>query len=503
MLDLLDMATRCVRYQEHPHFDPEKIPHDDHETFALFARGDTFGIEMFSDLRIRSILRAEQPDDYASLMKVAALVGTEQDVWNRIPDTITAYRLMFIKAHYPRSFFAALLSHSYRDLHLFMRVLRDLENRKIVLLKPDINSSQYYFSVQPKGIQVGLMVVSGMTRQAYDIISHVRQSGEFSGAVDFCSRVLNTHAMHDSELNHVSQELIENLILGGVFDSCGYDRSQLLWMYNHYLEADTQKNLSESSTITGRFRLEAAYKEVEVPLSEPMSVSEKLAGERRVLGWNPGHKVFQKWTSVLQKTNCSGTSAVTARHVGDLLSVVGILCLDAVENHPLKCEGFEVYDCEGKAVLCLPSTVETLRVTVVPGEPVVMLGRVEHLKNELAFKAEYAMPLPLVQHLIDVPARMKIDASKLTPGEYWRLSKEFRGFAKGNCTLQIRNTIFTKPTWLFPKSVIVSPLLWYAWQKVLGTNCVLETDEPLPDELRIFNGIFQLKCQARQENIGL
>src|SRR5690606_25661568 len=61
VLNILDSASGWVRKEENSTFDPDRIPMDDDPTYDLLCRGLTNGIEPFSSITLKSLLRAHRP----------------------------------------------------------------------------------------------------------------------------------------------------------------------------------------------------------------------------------------------------------------------------------------------------------------------------------------------------------------------------------------------------------------------------------------------------------
>ena len=459
MLDLLDMAVRCVRYQDNPKFETDALPLDDDETYLTLSKGDTLGIEMLRKLTLRSMLRENTPRDFQSFLRLlssreATDAGVIGDIWHRTPDALIAYRLAFVKTHYPKAFYAALLSHKYKDKPQFSLVLREIEGRNISLIKPDINESRYYFHVAADGIKIGMMLVDGLTLQAYEAIDHVRKSGEFTGVLDFCSRV-----PWDEDNSGVTMELVNDLIDAGIMDCFDYTRSEMRWMVENYAERAKSGDLSECSTATGRFKFGITQKEVHVPEISKESNNEELQKERRILGWNFGQTVFSRWNSMLRQCKCSGASVISTRMIGKKVCVAGLICNDSSDmNHPIRMNDDDlfVWDLEGKTVVCGRETSDYLKNTANLSEPVIAYGIVSRYTREAFLTAEVIYPVAVLDSLLHLSAKVTIDLSKMTLRKSREFARNLRLFKKGNCELKIRDGGVLKSI-LFPSSISLTP----------------------------------------------
>jgi DNA polymerase III alpha subunit len=225
-LEILDEAISWVHRDEDRSFDLPRIKNDASETFRLLAQGRTAGVLDLEGIGMRALLQRERPANMAQLIQLMTLsVGGREPPRRSPPGTVIAdcqlaYRCAYVKAHYPVSYYTALLTHVCRNRRSLARVLREMGQEGIRLLPPDINLSSYGFTPQAATrIRTGLIVVAQMGERAAAEIMSVRRGGAFHSHLDFCRRT-------DPKLLH--HRLIENLIKAGAMDSFGWTRSQML-----------------------------------------------------------------------------------------------------------------------------------------------------------------------------------------------------------------------------------------------------------------------------------
>ena len=125
---------------------------------------------------------------------------------------IISYRTAYLKAHYPRHYFAALLTSVLDSPGKIAEYISDCEKRSIKVKAPDINESNIYFHVSGDSIRFGIAALKNIGVQFSANIIKERAKGRFSSFEDFVTR------MAGIELN---KRQLETLIKSGAFDSLG------------------------------------------------------------------------------------------------------------------------------------------------------------------------------------------------------------------------------------------------------------------------------------------
>ena len=135
-----------------------------------------------------------------------------------------SYQTAYLKAHYPTEFMAAVLNNELGDIKQVTFMMEECKRMRIEVLGPDINESEYEFSVNDKGQirfgmgaikNVGEAVVSGM-------IEERNKNGKFKDFTDFLLRC------SDKGLN---RRALESMDTAGCFDSFpNFHRAMLFYM---------------------------------------------------------------------------------------------------------------------------------------------------------------------------------------------------------------------------------------------------------------------------------
>lgn len=148
---------------------------------------------------------------------------------------VLSYRTAYLKAHYPREYYAALLTSVLDNVTKLAEYINECSKLSIKVLPPDINKSHMYFHVSGNDIMYGLLAIKNVGRNFINDVIAERKTSPFSSFEDFVRR------MRSKDLN---KRQIESLIKAGVFDGLGAYRSQLLASYEKILDLEADKNRS-------------------------------------------------------------------------------------------------------------------------------------------------------------------------------------------------------------------------------------------------------------------
>ena len=241
---ILDVTYGCIVYQEqvmqicrslagysYARADVVRRAMSKKKTSAMQAERDDF----LSGARERGI------DEGLAGEVFSEMLGFAKYAFNKSHATAYAmisYRTAYLKAHYPKEYFAALLTSVLSNSTGVKEYISDARAFGVSVLPPDINSSSTTFAVDGNNIRFGLLAIKNVGRLFADAIIRERRSGPFKSFDDFVSRMI------DSDIN---KRTLESMIKCGVFDSLGVTRSALLMCYENILDTEhtkTRNNIS-------------------------------------------------------------------------------------------------------------------------------------------------------------------------------------------------------------------------------------------------------------------
>ena len=128
-----------------------------------------------------------------------------------------AYQTAYLKANYPAEYMAGALSRNLNNISEIIKLMDECRTMGIRVLTPDINESDFKFSVNQDGnIRFGLNAIKGVGSSAVEMIIREREeNGPFENVYDFFERV---------PMSIVNKKTLESLIFSGAFDSFGLPR---------------------------------------------------------------------------------------------------------------------------------------------------------------------------------------------------------------------------------------------------------------------------------------
>lgn len=159
-----------------------------------------------------------------------------------------AYQTAYLKTYYPDQFMTANLnSHiGTLDTDKISIIVNDARKNKIEILPPDVNSSNYTFTVENEGhIRYGLGAIKGVGEKAALAIELERKkNGPYVSFIDFLER---------AGRGNVNKRVMEALVKAGAFDSLNSNRSELFASIAEGLDyvAKFRKKQMESLSVLG------------------------------------------------------------------------------------------------------------------------------------------------------------------------------------------------------------------------------------------------------------
>ncbi len=200
---------------------------------------------------------------------------------------LVSYQTIWLKAHYPAAFMAAVLSADMDNTEKVVTFIDDCRQMGLDVIPPDVNRSQYRFSTEHEGnVVFGLGAIKGAGESALSIILEERENnGKYKSLTDLCQRVTSSK---------VTKRVLETLIKAGGFDSLGKNRRSLLKHLPEILRMASQNHQAMQVGQNDLFGGSMAVEEDEkiTPTLEEWPERERLLLEKNALGlYLTGHPI--------------------------------------------------------------------------------------------------------------------------------------------------------------------------------------------------------------------
>ncbi|HEY2956255.1 MAG TPA: DNA polymerase III subunit alpha [Candidatus Eisenbacteria bacterium] len=192
-----------------------------------------------------------------------------------------AYQCAWLKAHHPAEFMAATLTSEMSDSARIVTLIEECRRLKLEILAPDVNRSEWRFTLESGSIRFGLGAVRNVGQGAVDAVVAARVGGgAFRDLFDLVVRV-------DSRT--MNRRVLESLIAAGACDALGPERGAMHAAAGRVLEQvaalQRDRQSGQSSLFGEGGEGGVAVVAPPIPASPPWGEGERSAREKEVLGF--------------------------------------------------------------------------------------------------------------------------------------------------------------------------------------------------------------------------
>ena len=194
---------------------------------------------------------------------------------------LIAYQTAWLKAHYPAEFMAAVLSSDLDNTDKIVGLLQECKDMALTVLPPDLNRSEYQFTVSEDGaIQYGLGAIKGVGEAAVQrLISARAQAGPFKDLFELSCRVGN---------KALNRRTLEALIASGACDGFNVHRASLIHSIDNALkvaDVEQQNSAAGMTDLFGDDNSAATASHAAYVSCPAWTDKEQLRGEKETLGF--------------------------------------------------------------------------------------------------------------------------------------------------------------------------------------------------------------------------
>jgi len=363
---------------------------------------------------------------------------------------LVSYQTLWLKAHYPAAFMAAVLSS---DMDSTDKVVTFIEECRAMGLKvepPHVNRSRFMFTVDgDERILYGLGAIKGVGEGAIaDIVDIRERDGVYADLFDFCRRV---------DLRKANRRVLEALIRAGALDELGPNRATLMAQLPLAVKMAEQHSVMQAAGQNDLFGMDDPDKDLAPALAPPVEDSEweddlRLQGEKETLGlYLTGHPVdrYEADLTELEVTRLdrfagaerdSGGSGERARIAGYVVAVNrrptqrGYMASVLLDDRKGRMEAVffsEAYD-------AYRDLLTADRILVVEGTVAF-----DDFRGGFSLRADRAMPLEDLRVALAGRLLIRVEAQALR-SKHWRgdkfvevLSRHLAPFRGGNCRVEL------------------------------------------------------------------
>jgi DNA polymerase-3 subunit alpha len=233
---------------------------------------------------------------------------------------LVAYQTAWLKVYYPRHFMAALMTSEMDRTDNIVKFINETAQMGIKILPPDINESNYAFTVVGPNIRFGLGAVKGVGQGAIESILEARRGvGRYKSMLEFCEGV---------DLRACNKKVIEALIKSGSFDSFGTSRRALFESIDPTADSAQRRKEEKERGQSSLFGFGGGQALMPVPRAiniPEWPEEEKLKHEKETLGFYITGHPLNKYTEELQLFSGGVTTETLHRHVDETVNIGGII----------------------------------------------------------------------------------------------------------------------------------------------------------------------------------
>ncbi|MFV8827555.1 DNA polymerase III subunit alpha [Alkalihalobacterium sp. APHAB7] len=379
-------------------------------TMAGFSLGEADSLRRAVSKKKREVLEEQRFRFVNGAMEQGYGEASANDVYNMIVRfanygfnrshavaySMIAYQLAYLKANFPKPFYAALFSSVIFHQEKLSQYIAEAKNHGITISPPHINYSYYPFSLEKQGIRFGFAPIRHVGEKAALEIIKQRNRKEFKDLFDFCARV-------DARI--VTKRALEALIVAGCFDEFGYHRAQLLATLDEAIEYGGE--IRKSQTADGQlFSIQ-----LDQPIYysvPPFSEAELLRFEKELTGmYLSGHPI-ENFSKVLKSYNRISSRQIVVKEKRTKHFLAGFLqSVRIVKTKKGEEMGFiRIQDEEGEVeIVIFPQVWQHYKQIMKEKELVLVEVLVEERQERRSFIAQH---LALMNELKEKPKKTRI-----------------------------------------------------------------------------------------------
>ncbi len=320
-----------------------------------------------------------------------------------------AYKTAFLKVHYPVAFMAAMLNSELSSSDSISKYVRECNALGIEVWQPDVNESDWWFTVVGENIRFGLGAVKGVGEGAVEaILESRRRVGRFTGLGHFACEV---------DLKAVNRKVFESFVKAGCFDSLEIHRAALLQAIDKILDFAQRRRREQQSGQGNMFAGVASLEPRPDPSVEEWSERDRLSFEKEALGFYVTGNPLEEFREELDRLSSHNTESLKEQ-VGNQVTVGGLVArlrktkIKSGRNAGRFMARFVLEDLYGAVpVMLFANQLQQFGHLLVDEAVILVKGQVRSRGSELELSVDEIVPLEELTSHRPVAAEIRLSES--------------------------------------------------------------------------------------------
>lgn len=366
---------------------------------------------------------------------------------------LVSYQTAWLKQHYPPQFMAAVLSADMDNTDKVVILVEECRNMKLRIMAPDVNQSEYKFTVNAEGhVVYGLGAIKGVGEGPVEAIVTARGERPFTDLFDFCARM---------DLKRINKRTLDALLRSGALDrlgpyfseqfdeyQAGIDRNRavLLAAMDEAIQTADQAARNRESGHMDLFGEMFAEEDVDLYAqyrnARELSLKERLKGEKETLGlYLTGHPIDEYEGEVRRFAR---QRIIDLRPARDPQTVAGLIVnLRVMRNKKGDKMGFITLDDRSARIEAslFAEAFNQAQALLQTDALVIVEGEVSHddFSGGLRLRAKRVMGLEEARTSLAQSLRLNVSVTDLSRDSLTRLKALLLQY-KGACPLTVQYT---------------------------------------------------------------
>jgi DNA polymerase-3 subunit alpha len=326
---------------------------------------------------------------------------------------LVAYQCAWLKGNYPAEFMAATLTSEMSDSDRVLTLIEEVRRLGIALLPPDVNRSEWRFTIEDGAIRIGLGAVRNVGEGPVErILEARREGGAFTDLFDLAARVPH---------GTMNRRVLESLADSGALDALGPSRERLNAGAAMALEAAVahqREVASGQSSLFGGDAGMALPMKRELPAAEPWPTAVRAKREKELLGFYFSNHPLEPFREVIDRIATHRLSQIPELQNDAEVRVVGLVGdVKQLTTKSGKLMGMVMLEDLSGRIECtiFPEAFEQARAQLVADQMVIVSGRIE-VREERGAKllVSQVKPWETAQHEYVPQLHIEVRAEDLT-----------------------------------------------------------------------------------------